>query len=190
MIRRFIDKFNHIHEFIITSFFVWTIMTLCASFLILQLQLVKYFKPSFQQPLSFHFIYNSIEFLPNQNLLFLILFLFSSLQKSDNVLDTIELTMALILQFWSLLMIFFFCILGEMVTNQFEMFNDELNQCNWYVLPLELQKIMIIVMVNAQRETVIRGFGNILCTRQTFKKVERFFLSTKSILFVTFIYFC
>lgn len=85
-------------------------------------------------------------------------------------------------------MIFFFCILGEMVTNQFEMFNDELSQCNWYVLPFELQKIMIIVIVNAQRETVIRGFGNILCTRQTFKKVERVFFYLENPFYLSLLY--
>lgn len=60
-----------------------------------------------------------------------------------------------------------------MIKNQFEMFNDELNQCiDWYALPIGLQKLLIIVMTNAQRETVIRGFGNIFCTRTTFRKVE------------------
>lgn len=42
MICRFVDKFNQIHKFVITTFFSWTLLTLCCSFLIIQLELVNY----------------------------------------------------------------------------------------------------------------------------------------------------
>lgn len=63
------------------------------------------------------------------------------------------------------------CECGETVTSQFEMFNDELNLCKWYVFPTEMQKMLIIAMANAQQPTILRGFGNTLCIRESFKKV-------------------
>lgn len=81
------------------------------------------------------------------------------------------LTVASLEMFWTFIFILMFCELGEMVCNQFEMFNDSLEQCNWYSLPIEMQQMMIIFMANAQQPTWISGFGNILCTRDTFKKV-------------------
>lgn len=159
---RFVDEFNQIHEFIVTSIFAWAIMTLCASFLIVQLQLVEYI----------FLIFVSSHSIRSRNLIKLFA-LFHFVQKSNHVLDTIEMSMVMFLQLWSLLQIFIACALGEMIKNQFETFNDELNQCiNWYALPIELQKLLVIVLANAQRETAIRGFGNIFCTRTTFKKVE------------------
>lgn len=59
-----------------------------------------------------------------------------------------------------------------MVTNQFEKFEDSLSRCNWYLFPIEMQKMFNIVTANAQQTMTIRGFGNIECNRETFKVVN------------------
>ena len=59
-----------------------------------------------------------------------------------------------------------------MVSNRFEEFNAELDQCNWYMFSVEMQKIFVIITVNAQQSTFIQGFANVLCIRQTFKTVR------------------
>ena len=64
------------------------------------------------------------------------------------------------------------CELGNLVTNQYELFNDELCQCKWYSSSHEIQNMLIILMANGQQTTYIEGFGNILCTREAFKKVK------------------
>lgn len=51
------------------------------------------------------------------------------------------------------------------------MLNDAFGQCNWYLLPIEMQQMMLIVVVNAQQPTIVRGFGNTSCGRQSFKQV-------------------
>lgn len=59
-----------------------------------------------------------------------------------------------------------------MVKNEFDIFNDAIGYCKWYSLPIEMQRMLIILMANAQRPTTIHGYGNILCTRIAFKKVK------------------
>lgn len=83
-----------------------------------------------------------------------------------------ELSMALIIFISGCIMIFTYCELGQMVNNQFEMFSDELDQCNWYTFALKMQQMLIIFTANAQQPTMIRGYGNVLCTRETLKKVK------------------
>lgn len=68
-------------------------------------------------------------------------------------------------------MIFFYCEFGAMVTNQFKIFNERLCQCNWYFFPIDVQRIFLIYMLDAQDPIFISGYGNILCTRDSFKNV-------------------
>lgn len=89
----------------------------------------------------------------------------------DHVLGPIELSSTLTILLVLFAYLYTFCELGEMVCKEFETFDNELNQCNWYAFPLKIQQIFIIFMVNTQQPTTVRGYGNILCTRETFKKV-------------------
>lgn len=75
--------------------------------------------------------------------------------------------------FWSIAQIYLFCNFGENVTNRFSAINDSVYECSWYSFPKEVQRILPIVMVSAQQSLVIKAFGNILCTRQTFKTVNK-----------------
>lgn len=75
-----------------------------------------------------------------------------------------------ILTFWSFILIFTFCDLGENVTNQFDEI-DLYYQCNWYLFPLNIQRILPIIIINSQELVVLHAFGNVSCTREAFKKV-------------------
>lgn len=81
----------------------------------------------------------------------------------------------LFLMFWSFVIIFVICEFGELVTNQFDMFNMKLDQCKWYKFPIKMQRIFVIVTVNAQQPVIIQGFANVVCARQTFKSVRMIF---------------
>lgn len=65
-----------------------------------------------------------------------------------------------------------FCFCGEMVTYQFEAFDEELCMRNWYTFPVELQRMMIVFMAGTQQSIHIRGFANTICTREAFKRVN------------------
>lgn len=72
---------------------------------------------------------------------------------------------------WAFVMIFIFCGQSEEMINEFETFNHKLGECNWYSLPLDIQRMYLIFISNTQQPKIIQGYGNILFTRDTFKKV-------------------
>lgn len=74
--------------------------------------------------------------------------------------------------FWSFAICAFFCEFGEMVTSQFDAYDIEIYRCGWYLLPIEMQKLFLIFKSNTQQPKIIRGYGNILCTREIFKEVN------------------
>lgn len=61
--------------------------------------------------------------------------------------------------------------MGEMVTNQFNDFAMELGQCKWYSFSMKLQRIYLIVLANAEQSISVRGYGNIVCVRESMKRV-------------------
>lgn len=65
-----------------------------------------------------------------------------------------------------------YCNLGEDITSQFQTFSVELGQREWYLLPYEIQRLYCIVIANAQHPTNVRGYGNLLCTRDAVKRVS------------------
>lgn len=70
------------------------------------------------------------------------------------------------------LYIFFWCESGKMVTSAFAMFDHELWQCEWYSFPIETQRMVQFFMLVTQDPAVLCGYGNIICTRDTFKRVS------------------
>lgn len=69
-------------------------------------------------------------------------------------------------------LIFLLCELGEMVTNQYEMLDFEMYQCDWYLFSVGMQRSLVIFMSFSQQPIMIQGFGNTRCVRDTFKKVS------------------
>lgn len=63
------------------------------------------------------------------------------------------------------------CEFGECLTYHFDLFDDAISYCRWYLFPIGLQKKLVIVMANAQQLATLRGFGNTPCLRESFKKV-------------------
>lgn len=75
--------------------------------------------------------------------------------------------------FWSFIMIYVYCEMGQNVTDQLDNHEYELGQSNWYLFPIELQRIHSIVLAIAQHPTTINGYGNIVCSREAMKLVIR-----------------
>lgn len=86
--------------------------------------------------------------------------------------DPVELFTPLLMMMWSFVMIFCICEIGQSVDNQFDNLNDDIWKCDWYLLPPKLQQMLIIIIGNSQEPKSIRGFGNIECTRESFKQVN------------------
>lgn len=73
--------------------------------------------------------------------------------------------------FWSLFAIGLGTEYGEWLASDSDKMYIKLCQFDWYLLPIELQRVLIVVMLGGQKSIIVRGFGNIACARETFKKV-------------------
>lgn len=63
------------------------------------------------------------------------------------------------------------CEFGQQLTSQFQAFDDAFCRCKWYSFPIELQQLLVIVMSNTQQLAYMQSYGNIQCTRESFKEV-------------------
>lgn len=75
------------------------------------------------------------------------------------------------IQNWLIVVSLAICEPGERVTHQFEQFCVEFGRCEWYKLPIEMQRMYLIFLSDTQQPQNICSYGGIVCTRETFKKV-------------------
>lgn len=160
--------FNDIIKISISTSFLWCLLALSCSMVSLQFVLVEF----------------SLVFL--LHIPWLIISSLSSLfcpsffsQRNENA-NTIVMVRLVVLMFWPLAVTFGFCEYGERLTEQFDDLGDQLCQCDWYKLPMKIQRIFSIVVVNAQQSTTIHSFENTPCSRDTFKQVWKTFPKKKA----------
>lgn len=67
---------------------------------------------------------------------------------------------------------FLYCFFGKLASESFEQMADCLYECNWYGLPVGLQKYFILMIGNAQRPLYYHGFGIAVLNLKTFSKVS------------------
>lgn len=148
------DKFNGVNGIICTASFFWTRLAICSSLLVFHLQLV--WLKSFDD-----FQFNQFKF-----------YTFSL--QAERVPNPNEIVFTLFMIFYSFIAILGFCSLGEVVTNRFDTFNEELCNKNWYLFPSELQRMLVIFMSIVQKSVIIHGSGKAACRLEAFKKVKSF----------------
>lgn len=85
--------------------------------------------------------------------------------------------------------IFFFCNQGNLLTNRFEDFENIICQKEWYLFPIEIQKVLPIIINGLQDTVLLRGFGSIACTRSTFQNVNVFFAFLVHLKYILFFIF-
>lgn len=91
--------------------------------------------------------------------------------KSGNMSDPTEVMPPLTEMLWAFGVIALYCEFSERVITAFDEFSDELDRCNWYLLPNRLQQTYLTFLLDTQQPKMIQGYGNISCTRATFKMV-------------------
>lgn len=67
--------------------------------------------------------------------------------------------------------IFLYCFFGSLATKSFEKMNDSLFECDWFELPVNLQKYFIIMIQNTQHPIFYHGFGMAVMNLETFLQV-------------------
>lgn len=86
-----------------------------------------------------------------------------------------ELVQPIMMIFWVFFLIFAYCESGEKLSIRFDEINDIIYQCDWHSFPIEVQKILPIIMEASQKQVRLNGFGNIPFLRETFKGVILFY---------------
>lgn len=67
--------------------------------------------------------------------------------------------------------IFIFCEIGEKLKSSFNQIDDEFNNLDWYLFPMDGMKIVSMIMIITQKTVALRGYRNIEYDREQFKKV-------------------
>lgn len=96
-----------------------------------------------------------------------------SILQSHNTGNLVKLIEPCFLIFWSFALVFLFCNVGESVTTQFNSIHRTIYECDWYLYPNNLQRILPTIMVSTQKPVILRSFGNVDCTREAFKSVRK-----------------
>lgn len=73
---------------------------------------------------------------------------------------------------WALGLVFAACELSQRISNAFNDVYDALSQVDWYLLPTELQRHLIPIMMYAQQPIIIQFFGSISCSREQCQRVN------------------
>lgn len=92
--------------------------------------------------------------------------------QSERVPNPSEICFTLLMTFWSFMAILGFCIVGELVTDRFNIFNSTLCTTDWYGFPIELKRILVIFVAVTQKSVTLHGSGKTaFCRLEAFKKV-------------------
>lgn len=89
----------------------------------------------------------------------------------DDNSEFIEMVFSFVMAFWTLVLIFLICEPGEQVFEAFLQFDEELNQCDWSLLSVEMRRMYLIFLLDTVQPINIHCYDGILCTRNTFKTV-------------------
>lgn len=81
------------------------------------------------------------------------------------------LTVALVQLGWSTNLTFIPCELSGRITIAFLKVYDAVGRLKWYAFPIEIQKMLPIVLMSSEEPMALRCFGSILCGRDVFKQV-------------------
>lgn len=85
--------------------------------------------------------------------------------------DLTYLLKSIYLLVWVLSFLFVLCEMADNVTEQYERTNIY-EHSDWYNFPNDIKRFLPIIIHNTQTSVVVKGFGNIDCTREEFKKVS------------------
>lgn len=69
---------------------------------------------------------------------------------------------------WS---VFIVCELGERACELFGTVDEVMDEIDWYLYPIEIKRILPIIMIVTQKPIYIELFGSITASRETFKRV-------------------
>lgn len=67
---------------------------------------------------------------------------------------------------------FIACELGQRMTDAFNQVNSAVGKSDWYLFPMEIKRMLPMVIAIAQQPVSMECFGSIKCARDCFKNVS------------------
>lgn len=74
--------------------------------------------------------------------------------------------------FFTFMLLLISCEVGSGMSSAFENINDQIDELDWYLLPIKMQVMLPFIMINVQESIGMPCFGSIMCERDTFKSVR------------------
>lgn len=149
-------------EFLLLNAISWSLLNIATSLLMLQVELVKCF-PHSQIVLFMRFIW------------FFCIIHFQSKESLEFGILT-DLCNKLLYAYGLLAV---YCEVGHRLSAKFEGLSDILCECDLHLLPIDLQRQIPIVLFFMQNTPALTSYGNLGCSRETFKRVRLcFFIFT------------
>lgn len=68
--------------------------------------------------------------------------------------------------------VFIACEFGQRMADAFDEFNCAIRQFDWYLLSIEMQRMLPMIIVIVQKPVSMGCFGSIICGREVFKNVS------------------
>lgn len=96
-------------------------------------------------------------------------------QSKDNP-DLIEIIVAMFSILYAFAQIFVFCDFGQTLSNRFTEVYKMIYYCDWYELPRDIQRGLLIMQISSQQSVALTGYANLDCKRQSFKKAGIFII--------------
>lgn len=72
-------------------------------------------------------------------------------------------------------LVFLVCEIGQKIGEAFDKIDFTLNKIDYYLLPIEIKRMLPIIIAIAQQPVELECFGSIICTRDVFKNVSFFY---------------
>lgn len=94
-------------------------------------------------------------------------------QQTNSQINSVMLFESVFYGFWAIILVFTTCECGQQFCDAFGNLNYSLGQLGWYFLPIEIQRLLPMIIINSQQPMLVKCYGNISCERDTFKKVNR-----------------
>lgn len=130
-------------------FFTWSLLAIAAVLLIIQVEVVEYWTRTICVQFYLKFI---IRFQ----------------MKHGNVVPGL---VSIFCGLMALFLVFINCELGQRITDAYERVSIAIEHSDWYLFPNGIQRILPMIIANAQHPVELECFGSIKCNRDVYKNV-------------------
>lgn len=92
--------------------------------------------------------------------------------KSKPQIDYLALLVTITEVFHAFFTVGLVCEMGERVCDMFSAIDETMDEIDWYLYPIDVQRMLPAIMIVAQKQIYVEFFGSITASRETFRQVS------------------